>query len=134
MFWNMFNHFTGHGGWSGWGAWGACSETCHGGTRSRSRSCDNPQPLHGGKDCAGANTDTTLCDNPHCAGLIVALSLSFDQSGCKMKSNKIARNENKTSTKNNLKILTPKRKILNQDFVPRFVTVCLSHMIFAMHF
>jgi hypothetical protein len=33
--------------------------TCGSGTWTRSRSCDNPTPAHGGSDCQGNKDDTT---------------------------------------------------------------------------
>ena len=57
-----------HGGWNNFGAWSDCTEECDGGTRSRNRSCDNPAPLNGGRDCEGAAFETESCNTNPCAG------------------------------------------------------------------
>ena len=40
-----------HGGWS---SYGPCSEDCGPGTKSRT--CTDPAPAHGGDDCAGSSS------------------------------------------------------------------------------
>ncbi|GFO05466.1 hemicentin-1 [Plakobranchus ocellatus] len=55
-----------HGAWGSWGSYGACSVTCATGTKTRTRACDNPAPLHGGNDCPGSNTDTASCTMVPC--------------------------------------------------------------------
>jgi len=53
-----------NGGWSGWNygswSWGACSAaTCtQSGTRTNTRSCNNPTPSCGGANCSGSSTQT----------------------------------------------------------------------------
>ena len=48
----MFNLFSVDGKWASWSSWGSCSETCgKSGIRTRSRSCNNPSPQHGGETC-----------------------------------------------------------------------------------
>ena len=39
--------------WGTWGTWTACSVTCGGGTRTRTKLCDSPAPANGGLDCTG---------------------------------------------------------------------------------
>ena len=46
-----------NGKWSKWGKWSKCSETCGGGSQTRSRVCDNPAPDNGGAEC---DTDGSL--------------------------------------------------------------------------
>lgn len=49
------------GAWSLWGSWTPCSRTCSNGTRSRNRTCTNPKPSHGGKQCQGVRIESTVC-------------------------------------------------------------------------
>ena len=53
-----------HGLWSAWGAWTACSRSCGGGARSRSRTCSGR--LHGGIDCSGGSVGTDACNAQPC--------------------------------------------------------------------
>ncbi|XP_015264814.1 PREDICTED: complement component C7 [Gekko japonicus] len=65
------------GGWSCWSSWSSCA----GGRKSRSRSCNNPNPSGGGRSCIGEATENRQCEDeelqhfrsiePHC----------FDMSG-----------------------------------------------------
>ena len=48
----------------GWSEFGACSKACGGGTQSRT--CNNPAPANGGKDCTGDATKE--CNMRSCAG------------------------------------------------------------------
>lgn len=58
------------GGYSSWGQWSSCSVTCGGGTRSRSRTCTNPPPQFGGKDCSGlgSSSESEACERQCCSG------------------------------------------------------------------
>ncbi|KAI8504761.1 hypothetical protein Bbelb_178790 [Branchiostoma belcheri] len=53
------------GGWSAWDAWTDCSVTCGNvtGSRTRTRRCDNPEPLFGGSSCAGDTQETSACSS-----------------------------------------------------------------------
>jgi len=55
-----------NGTWGEWSKYGACSNTCGGGHKKRSRSCDNPAPAHGGKDCPGKGDMSTDCNTQPC--------------------------------------------------------------------
>ena len=57
-----------HGGWTSWSAWSWCTESCGGGTRTRSRNCTNPSPAYGGQTCAGLNLTTEVCNTQKCPG------------------------------------------------------------------
>ncbi|KAM3874392.1 complement component C7-like [Diretmus argenteus] len=50
-----------HGSWSCWSSWGSCSE----GQRSRTRSCTNPAPTRGGRQCSGLGEEHQPCEDPH---------------------------------------------------------------------
>nr|XP_057922384.1 complement component C8 beta chain [Doryrhamphus excisus] len=45
------------GSWSCWGSWSSCS----GGTKTRSRQCNNPAPGSGGLPCRGLQQESTEC-------------------------------------------------------------------------
>ncbi|WAR09785.1 HMCN1-like protein, partial [Mya arenaria] len=49
------------GQWAEWSTWSVCPVTCGNGTRTRTRLCSNPAPVHGGDDCMGNGTDITTC-------------------------------------------------------------------------
>ncbi|XP_078688578.1 polycystin family receptor for egg jelly-like isoform X2 [Branchiostoma floridae x Branchiostoma belcheri] len=53
------------GGWSAWDAWTECSVTCGNvtGSRTRTRRCDNPEPLFGGRSCTGDAQETSACSS-----------------------------------------------------------------------
>ncbi|KAI5606502.1 SCO-spondin, partial [Silurus asotus] len=56
------------GGLSPWGPWGPCSLSCGGlGQKVRSRSCTNPSPAYGGKECVGDLLETAYCQTPDCS-------------------------------------------------------------------
>jgi hypothetical protein len=56
------------GGWGSFGQWGVCSATTCGskGKKTRTRTCDNPTPAHGGNTCIGSVTETVDCEAPPC--------------------------------------------------------------------
>lgn len=58
--------FSVDGDWSEWGFWGTCSVTCSNGTSVRNRTCSNPAPRYGGKNCTGLFTDTQDCIQAAC--------------------------------------------------------------------
>ncbi|XP_078318954.1 uncharacterized protein LOC111119491 [Crassostrea virginica] len=55
-----------NGGWSAFGPYSHCSVSCGGGNHTRSRTCTNPAPQHGGQDCVGSFTETQSCNNGPC--------------------------------------------------------------------
>ncbi|KAL3852079.1 hypothetical protein ACJMK2_015766 [Sinanodonta woodiana] len=64
------------GGWGAWYAWttsGSCSASCGGGTLNqvRTRSCSNPWPHNGGKDCNGSFSEfqTVDCNTNPCTAV-----------------------------------------------------------------
>ncbi|KAL3886367.1 hypothetical protein ACJMK2_026365 [Sinanodonta woodiana] len=57
------------GYWSNWTTWSSCSVTCGPGNMTRSRLCNNPLPVNGGKPCDGNATESRSCTNETmCAG------------------------------------------------------------------
>uniref|UniRef100_A0A8W8KZK8 SUEL-type lectin domain-containing protein n=1 Tax=Magallana gigas TaxID=29159 RepID=A0A8W8KZK8_MAGGI len=55
-----------NGNWGGWGSWGSCTKSCASGTKSRSRSCNNPAPSGGGSYCSGSSSSSTSCNTHYC--------------------------------------------------------------------
>ncbi|KAJ7381538.1 hypothetical protein OS493_040629 [Desmophyllum pertusum] len=49
------------GNYTQWTAWSTCSATCGNGTHIRYRSCINPPPSNGGRDCLGPRNETQQC-------------------------------------------------------------------------
>ena len=54
------------GGFSPWGEFSECDKTCGSGVRKRSRTCTNPPPANGGKDCEGPLTEEEKCNTQPC--------------------------------------------------------------------
>ena len=57
-----------NGGYSTWTRFSQCTVSCGSGTRQRNRSCSNPQPRHGGRDCShlGASIEIKVCNTNLC--------------------------------------------------------------------
>lgn len=56
-----------HGGLSDWAEWSECKATC--GVQSRYRTCTNPQPQNGGRECIGQAYQSRRCgDRNICRG------------------------------------------------------------------
>ncbi|KAH3778517.1 hypothetical protein DPMN_179981 [Dreissena polymorpha] len=51
------------GKWGSWTAWSLCTSLCY---LTRTRACDNPAPLHNGRDCAGLTMQTHDCYTDQC--------------------------------------------------------------------
>ncbi len=56
------------GNWSIWSAWSTCSVTCGNGNQTQTRTCSNPSPANGGKNCSAFNTETVTqaCTSQPC--------------------------------------------------------------------
>ena len=69
-----------NGVWGLWSAWSQCSVSCEDGIQTRTRLCDHPPRLHGGRDCEGENIQTKNCTLDECPGELASapfvLSLS----------------------------------------------------------
>ncbi|XP_077993050.1 semaphorin-5A-like isoform X2 [Glandiceps talaboti] len=57
---------TVHGRWTDWSAWSGCSQTCGLAVKTRQRSCTNPAPQHGGRQCIGEGIEQEECELPLC--------------------------------------------------------------------
>ena len=72
------------GGWSRFDEWSECTAICGEGTQTRTRTCNNPSPDHGGAPCQGQSTDTQYCNTFECPGkmmhqqVIVYATLQID--------------------------------------------------------
>ena len=55
-----------NGGWAEWGDWSKCSAQCGGGRQTRKRSCNNPAPAHGGKECSTNSAESKSCNTQPC--------------------------------------------------------------------
>ena len=58
------------GGWNDLGEWSVCSAECGGGSQSRSKTCTNPSPANGGKECEGEDEESRRCNQQSCHGKI----------------------------------------------------------------
>ncbi|XP_076462921.1 A disintegrin and metalloproteinase with thrombospondin motifs 2-like [Babylonia areolata] len=54
------------GKWSSWSAWEPCSADCSVGITRRHRSCTNPSPAYGGKECEGESEGWDTCVAKEC--------------------------------------------------------------------
>ncbi|XP_016068437.1 PREDICTED: thrombospondin-2 [Miniopterus natalensis] len=54
------------GRWSPWSPWSACTVTCAGGIRERTRVCNSPEPQHGGEPCRGDVREQQMCNRRSC--------------------------------------------------------------------
>ncbi|XP_067939915.1 coadhesin-like [Watersipora subatra] len=50
-----------NGEWTSWSNWSSCIGNCSKGFRTRTRSCTNPKPQNGGKNCQGSSKDKESC-------------------------------------------------------------------------
>ena len=54
------------GHWSDWSDYGPCSTSCGPGTKTRTRTCDNPKPENGGEECLGNGSFEEECHRGAC--------------------------------------------------------------------
>jgi len=54
------------GEWGPWEDWSECSASCGGGFKVRIRTCNNPEPKHGGKNCTGIGEVRLGCNEEEC--------------------------------------------------------------------
>lgn len=54
------------GQFSDWTSWTVCTYSCGGGTMIRTRQCDNPIPMNGGKNCSGLYSEDSACNTNEC--------------------------------------------------------------------
>ncbi|XP_036128071.1 hemicentin-1 [Molossus molossus] len=54
------------GRWAAWASWSACTASCGGGARQRTRGCSDPAPQYGGSKCEGSDVQSDFCNNDPC--------------------------------------------------------------------
>ena len=66
--------FSVDGNYTEWSEFQACSVTCGKGIQARSRSCTNPPPQHGGKNCSayGHPVETKECNLRECPSMDIS--------------------------------------------------------------
>uniref|UniRef100_A0ABM5GDB4 Hemicentin-1 n=1 Tax=Pogona vitticeps TaxID=103695 RepID=A0ABM5GDB4_9SAUR len=55
-----------NGKWTSWSSWSACTMSCGGGTRQRTRVCSDPPPKYGGHKCEGNDVQVDFCNSDPC--------------------------------------------------------------------
>ena len=67
------------GGYSHWTVFSECTKPCGIGTRFRTRTCDNPAPRFGGRNCSflGDDKQTFRCNMNPCPGKLTILERSL---------------------------------------------------------
>ena len=63
-----------NGGLSQWSVWGVCTVKCGGGEHTRSRTCTEPAPSHGGASCTGFLHESQACNIQACSTPAAAAS------------------------------------------------------------
>jgi len=48
--------------------------SCGGGMKNRGRTCSDPEPQYGGNDCIDNSTESQLCNEHHCPGIMPSLN------------------------------------------------------------
>uniref|UniRef100_A0A8C3YS46 Hemicentin-1 n=1 Tax=Catagonus wagneri TaxID=51154 RepID=A0A8C3YS46_9CETA len=54
------------GKWTTWTSWSACTVSCGGGARQRTRDCSDPAPQYGGNKCEGSDVQSDFCNSDSC--------------------------------------------------------------------
>ncbi|XP_061163025.1 A disintegrin and metalloproteinase with thrombospondin motifs adt-1-like [Saccostrea echinata] len=54
------------GEFSEWETWTYCTQSCGRGIKKRSRHCNMPKPMYGGKNCSGVYTEENICNTFFC--------------------------------------------------------------------
>ena len=60
-----------NGNWGMWGSWSGCLSECGDSTQLRTRNCDDPAPVNGGRTCSIAmdglgERESRACQNAPC--------------------------------------------------------------------
>jgi hypothetical protein len=54
------------GKFSAWSEWDTCTKSCGGGQQARSRTCSDPAPMFGGRNCEGSDAEKRECGKGPC--------------------------------------------------------------------
>ena len=54
------------GSWGAWSTWSECSATCGGGSRTKTRECNDPPPEFDGANCQGLSYEKSECNAQKC--------------------------------------------------------------------
>lgn len=81
------------GSWFPWTQWSLCTLTCGNGTQTRNRTCDDP--LFGGANCTGDDTEIRHCNEHHCPVDGVWINWS-EWEDCSVSCGNGTRNRNRT--------------------------------------
>ena len=71
--WSVLTIVIVHGNWNSWSSWPNCNKPCNGGSKTRKRLCNNPEPANGGRDCEGSATERQSCNSNPCPGLLSSM-------------------------------------------------------------
>ncbi|XP_033752265.1 A disintegrin and metalloproteinase with thrombospondin motifs 6-like [Pecten maximus] len=71
-----------NGGFSNWSSYGSCSRECGNGTKTRTRTCNNPTPVGNGSACTGNTSEIVPCNSHPCP---TACSSSSESLNCTCK-------------------------------------------------
>ncbi|XP_068688561.1 uncharacterized protein [Montipora foliosa] len=68
-----------HGNYSEWSGYQKCDRACGGGMRTRRRTCTNPTPAHGGRNCSdlGPSAQTIACNIHDCPDIIFNVAVNL---------------------------------------------------------
>ena len=55
-----------NGRWSAWSDWSSCTKLCGTGTQRSQRTCTQPAPDHGGRECRGKDSRMRDCNTEPC--------------------------------------------------------------------
>jgi len=76
-----------NGNWGDFRAYSACSRSCGGGFKVRTRTCNNPAPSNGGAPCAGSNVERVPCNPAACPDNVIEVQFEHYIGACVNGSN-----------------------------------------------
>ncbi|XP_001638933.2 uncharacterized protein LOC5519017 [Nematostella vectensis] len=73
------HHCPINGDWTEWSSWSYCNRPCGTGYENRTRSCTNPPPKYGGKDCEGEDHQAKTCNTDPCPAVVAYYEVRFTE-------------------------------------------------------